>query len=171
MHSDMSALMNEMNTEVCTKYAEDSFRYLFWQQQMQASKTTNQKQMRWHPIMIRWCIFMKSKSTSGYDALRKILKLPSSRTLRDYTHIYKPQIGFQKEVDEQLCREIQLDQLAEWQTSIGILFDEMKIREGLVYNKHSSEIVGFVNLGNINNELHEFEKLCSDDQVDTPQVC
>ena len=45
MHNDISALMNEMNTEVCTKYAEDSFRYLFWQQQMQASKTTNQKQI------------------------------------------------------------------------------------------------------------------------------
>lgn len=36
----------------------------------------------------------------------------------------------------------------------------MKVREDLVFNKHSCELVGFVNLGEINNVLGEFERQC-----------
>ena len=34
-----------------------------------------------------------------------------------------------------------------------VLFDEVKIKEDLVFNKHTCEIVGFVDLGNVNNQL------------------
>ena len=72
------------------------------------------------------------KSGSGYDALRKVIKLPSSRTLRDYTHVYQ---GFQCEVDQHLCDEMKIEEtLAEWQKHVGIIFDEMKVKEGIVYN-------------------------------------
>jgi hypothetical protein len=47
------------------------------------------------------------------------------------------------------------------QRYVAVLFDEMKVKEGLVYNKYSGEIVGFVNLGGINDELLHIEK---DDQ-------
>lgn len=39
-----------------------------------------------------------------------------------------------------------------------LLIDEMHIREGLVYNKHTGELVGFVDLGDINNHLTKVEK-------------
>ena len=41
-----------------------------------------------------------------------------------------------------------------------LLLDEMYIRdsEDLVYNKHSGEMVGFTNLGSINNHLADFEQ-------------
>ena len=41
--------------------------------------------------------------------------------------------------------------------------DEMKIKENLVYDKHSAEVIGFVDLGNFNEELAELEQLCSSD--------
>ena len=39
-----------------------------------------------------------------------------------------------------------------------MVFDEMKIKEGLVYNKNEGRIVGFVDLGAVNNTLALFEQ-------------
>lgn len=45
--------------------------------------------------------------------------------------------------------------------------DEMHIKEDLVYNKHTGELVGFVNLGDINSHLVKFEKsLSGEDQTE-----
>ena len=41
---------------------------------------------------------------------------------------------------------------------VGILIDEMYIKEDLVYNKHDGRLVGFANLGDINNHLTRFEQ-------------
>ena len=38
------------------------------------------------------------------------------------------------------------------------MFDEVKIKEDLVYDKHSGELVGFVNVGDVNNQLLQFER-------------
>ena len=46
----------------------------------------------------------------------------------------------------------------EMEKFIVLAFDEMKIKEGLVYDKHSGHLMGFVSLGNINGELQEFER-------------
>ena len=42
-----------------------------------------------------------------------------------------------------------------------LVFDEMKIKEDLVYNKHTSQIMGYVNLGNTEQQLRSLEE---DDQ-------
>ena len=117
-------------------------------------------------------MYIRSKSTASYDALRKVIRLPSIRILCDYTHIYEPKVGFSKELDQQLLDEIKIDTLAEWQKYVGLIFDEMKVKEGIVYNKHSSEVIGFVDLGKVTNQLQEFERLCTDDErrVDTPRI-
>jgi len=39
-----------------------------------------------------------------------------------------------------------------------VVFGEMKIKEGLVYNKNEGRIVGFVDLGEVNNTLASFEQ-------------
>ena len=41
---------------------------------------------------------------------------------------------------------------------VVVIFDEMHICADLVYNKHNGELVGFCNLGEINNCLLEVEK-------------
>ena len=32
-----------------------------------------------------------------------------------------------------------------WKSYVGLLFDEIKIKEDLVYDKHSGELIGYVN--------------------------
>ena len=51
-------------------------------------------------MMIKWCLNLKLMSSSAYSALRTsgALTLPSERTLHDYTHFIKPDVGFSNEV-------------------------------------------------------------------------
>lgn len=39
-----------------------------------------------------------------------------------------------------------------------LLMDEMHIKEGLVFDKHSGELIGFTNLGDMNNHIASLEK-------------
>ena len=39
--------------------------------------------------------------------------------------------------------------------------DEVHIKEDLVYDKHEGTLIGFVNLGDTNNHLLQFEAACS----------
>ena len=69
------------------------FMKLFWEQQKEVSV---KKSMRYHPMIIRFCSSLFSKSASAYEELRssKILTLPSRRTLQDYKNAIKPSAGF-----------------------------------------------------------------------------
>lgn len=55
-------------------------------------------------------------------------------------------------------KEVNIDSLEEWQKYVAVVFDEMKIKEGIVYNKHECRIIGFVNFGSTNHNLLEFER-------------
>ena len=71
------------------------FMSLFWQQQKELMKTGG-KNARYHPMLIRYCLSLASKSKSTYEELRNsgILVLPSTRTLRDYKNFTKPKTDF-----------------------------------------------------------------------------
>ena len=60
--------------------------------------------MRWHPLFIKWCLYLRHLSGKAYELLRDsgCVRLPSQRTLRDYTHYISASVGFSAEVDEQL---------------------------------------------------------------------
>ena len=51
--------------------------------------------MHWHPLIIKWCLYLRHQSGKAYELLWNsgCIKLPSQRTLRDYTHYVKSQIG------------------------------------------------------------------------------
>ena len=133
--------------------------------------------MRWHPLMIKWCLYLKSLSTTAYETLQDVVQLPSTRTLRDYTHwmtakpgIYmqliqlhtsacyfispRAYIGIHTDALEDLASKIDKDD----SRCVALLLDEMKIKEDLVFNKHSGHIMGYVNLGNVEQQLLLLEK-------------
>ena len=116
--------------------------------------------MRWHPLMIKWYIYLSHKLSGAYNLLRRsgIVSLPSTRTLRDYTHYISPQAGFSKEVDEQLLVVSLAVGKGEWQKAVIIIFDEIYIKEKLVYDKQTGELIGFTNLVAINQQIAEFEQ-------------
>ncbi len=168
---DLSAIMKEEDASVRRKYPNNSFEMVFWRQQMEASKRSPMG-MRWHPLMIKWCIYLRHLSSKAYETLREsgCIQLPSQRTLRDYTNCVKATSGFSLEVDRQLLQAANVGVCPKWQMLVVLLLDEMYIREGLVYNKHSGEIVGFADLGDINNHLVAFEKQVKGEKKRVPSL-
>jgi len=85
------------------------------------------------------------------------IRLPSQRTLRDYTHCVSATTGFLSTVDQQLMRAADVDKCPERQKYLALILDKMYVKEDLVYNKHSGAFIGFHNLGNINEHLLQFQ--------------
>ena len=40
---------------------EDSFKHIFWKQQLEAASKTDARTMRWHPLIIRWCLYIRHR--------------------------------------------------------------------------------------------------------------
>ena len=82
LNSDMQAIMQDNDTIL--SHPPDSFAKIFWEQQKE-SLQKHPKQMRWHPMMIKWCIHLRMLSSSCYNSFRSsgVVRLPSERTLRD----------------------------------------------------------------------------------------
>ena len=85
------------------------------------------------------------------------ISLPSQRTLRDYTHYNSTTIGSSDEVYKHLIATADMSNLQEYQKALVVVMDEMHIREGLVYDKHSGALVGFTDVGDVNNLLANFD--------------
>ena len=87
LHSDLANIMHENTDHIRNLYPENSFARLLWDEQLKAA-SKDPRQVRWHPMLIKWCLNLKLLSSSAYHALRTsgFLKLPSERTLRDYIY-------------------------------------------------------------------------------------
>ena len=159
IHNDLLSIMQENSQEIENNFPNDSFRQLFWKQQFEAALKSNPKQMKWHPLMIKWCLSIKLKSSTTYETLCKsgLLRLPSQRTLRDYTHVIKPTSGFSNDIDEMIVKEAKLHEREEWEKHVVLIFDEMHIKEDLIFDKHTGELKGFINLCTINDHLSHLE--------------
>ena len=122
--------------------------------------------MKWHPLFIKWCLYLRYLSGKSYELLRSsgCVKLPSQSTLRDYTHFIPSGIGFSADVDKNLIDVAFLSN----NSSFCMIMDEMHIKNDLVYDKHEASLIGFVNLGNTNNQLLEFEQALLSDETELP---
>ena len=76
---------------------------LFWQLQ-QKLFSCSAKGVRFHPMIITFCLSLAAKSASSYEEIRNsdTLKLPSQRALRGYRNFVKPKPGFNKLVIDEL---------------------------------------------------------------------
>lgn len=88
LHEDLSSVMEDNHQMILDEHPPDSFMAIFWSQQRHAASLKNAKSMKWEAAMIRWCLYLRHLSSSAYELLRNsgVLKLPSQRTLRDYTY-------------------------------------------------------------------------------------
>ena len=109
-------------------------------------------QVRYHPMIIKFCLALYAKSPAAYDHHRFNEKegtgciiLPSKRTLRDYRNYFHPKTGFNKDIVKDLCEKTMIFSNSE--KFVAISFDEMKVQEDLVWNKHTGEFVRFVDIG------------------------
>ena len=74
-----------------------------------------------------------------------ILVLPSQRILRDYKNVIRPERGFNPDLINDLAEKVK--NFTDLERYTVLLLDEMKIQEDLVWDKHSGELIEFVDLG------------------------
>ena len=87
-----------------------------------------------------------------------MLTLPSDRTLRDYKHSSTSKVGFSHELDLELFEvvaKLRPQQLAKY---VGLTLDEMHVKEGLFFDKHTGKLIGYSDLGEVNNLLSDYEQ-------------
>ena len=139
LHSGLKQIMEESSPLIAESYPPDSFARSFWESQQRASSLKDARSMRWDPLMIRWCLYLRHLSSSAYEMLREsgVIRLPSQRTLRDYTYYTKATTGFSDEVDRQLMEAAKIHTCPEREKYVITTMDEMHIREDVVYNKHT----------------------------------
>lgn len=148
-------IMEDVKTAIKDQPA-DSFGHLFMEQQLKALQTDDPRGYRWHPMIIKWCLNLRMASSKAYDIVRNTIKLPSQQTLRRYIHWTDPKSGFTVDSAKQLYQETK--NFKEHQKYVTIVHDEMKIQADLVYNKHTGKLEGFVDLGDFQNRLKNFEQ-------------
>lgn len=133
-------------------------------EQQQKAMMSNKHARRWHPHFVEFCLSIHAKSSSVYNELRKseknpdgILYLPHERTLRDYRNHFKPAAGFVLENIEVLKSIVKSYEGAA--RYVVLVFDEMKIKGRLVFDKHSGKLIGFTSLGDPDLDFSTFEEL------------
>ena len=110
--------------------------------------------------------------SGAYEALcdSGCIRLPSQRTLRDYTHYIKASIRFSSEANEMIMKAAKVESCPEQKKCVILLLDEMHIREDLVFDKLTGAMIGYTNLGDINEHLLHFEQSLSDSAPATPKL-
>ena len=137
-------------------FSPESFEHLLLQQQKKFNSLSKKSSMRWHPLIIRFALHIQYSSSA---ALGQFLKLLSTRLLRDYTHWTKFQVGISASSIQCLMKEMIHEGLNPEGLKVGIIIDEMKIKSGLVFSKSSGMLLGFVDLGDVNNTLMQLENI------------
>ena len=68
--NNLKNIMKEEEDTVLSKFPEESFQRIFWMQQKKASSTPDKRGFRWHPLMIKWCLYLRHLSSKAYETLR-----------------------------------------------------------------------------------------------------
>ena len=165
-NADMLAMMKDNSSHIRKVFGENSFQRIFFEQQLKYNELRSKKGMRWHPSIVRWCLYLRSKSAKAYDGMRHLLALPSERTLFDYSNATESGSGYKYSVTKQLIAEAKKLNLYDVDHTkyVGVVQDEVRVKSDLVFNKHTGELVGFVDLDNVGNELLQLEQSLQDNE-------
>ena len=87
--------------------------------------------------------------------------------MRDYTHHIEAEPGFSIEVDTEICRAAKIEQCIERERFVILLLDEIHVKEDLVYNKHTGELIGFSFLNEIWSDLDSLEEKVTESSFPT----
>ena len=155
--ADIQTIMEENSDKVDDAFAEESFQHTLWEQQKKYNALKDKRQMRWHPLVIRFALSLRYASSTAYRTVSSsgLLSLPSERTLWDYTHWCSVKNGVHFAFIDRAKRVIAQEGFEQQDKQFALIMDEMKIKTGLVYRKHTGELVGFCDLGTVNQEFEE----------------
>ena len=88
---DISQVMADVSPVVESTFPIDSQRRIFGEQQRKYSVIKDKRQIRRHPLVVRFALNLRYYSGAAYRAIRQSgsIHFPSERTLFDYTHWVK----------------------------------------------------------------------------------
>ena len=85
---------------------------LFWEEQQKYISSSSPTSIRYHPMIIKFCLNLAAKSSSTYKDQQYysttrtgILVLPSLRTLRDYKNYIRTTRVFNPEIIDELAKK------------------------------------------------------------------
>ena len=55
-----------------------------------------------------------------------------------------------------------INSLKEFEKNVSLIFDEIKIKSGLIYKKSSGKLIGFTEMGELNESINEFQRGCDE---------
>ncbi|XP_041476452.1 uncharacterized protein LOC121424753 isoform X2 [Lytechinus variegatus] len=156
-NADIETIVDNAAEEIQDNLKDNSPQKLLWEEQLKARKMKDRRSIRWHPSIIRWAIAIHSKSPASYKLIKDsgLLMLPAVGTLHKYTHYTDAKTGVHQDVIDQFVSGIKFSN--DSQRNVSLLCDEMKIHSGVVYSASTGSLLGFVDVGSINNELRAFE--------------
>ena len=168
--ADIQTIMKENSDKVDSAFAEESFQRILWEQQKKYIALKDKQQMRWHPLIIRFALSLRYVSSTAHRTVSSsgLLSLPSEQTLRDYTHWCSVKNGVHFAFIDRAKRVIAQEGFEKEDKHFALIMDEMKIRSGIVYRKHTGELVGFCDLSTVNQELEELA--AADECNPTPKL-
>jgi len=59
LHSNIKQIITDCTDQVDHTYQSDTFEHLFWEQQKKASSLQDSRSMKWHPLVIKWCLYFE----------------------------------------------------------------------------------------------------------------
>ena len=161
-------ILHQTMTRESPEFDESSPQFLLWQQQKHQLSLTDNRSMTWHPLVIRWCLSIYLKSPGTYQHIRqtKFLSLPCKNTLLNYVNFTDPGCGFNKDIVRRLIETCNFQDSKEYERNVSLIFDEMKIKSGLVFSKTTGKLVGLVEMGDMNDAFESFKAKCEKDHND-----
>ena len=86
------------------------------------------------------------------------LRLPHVNTLKKYLNFTTPKSGFDPVIIQRLVEDSKVEDLDDPFKSVSVIYDEMKIKSDLVFRQGTGQLVGFTEMGDINEEFRAFER-------------
>ena len=117
LDSDNHIVSPELLTDFQKSFSQSNEKYvpplmkLFWQEQQKYITLSSPSCIRYHPMIIKFCLNLVAKSPSAYKDFpydnktgTGVLVLPSLRTLRDYKNYIRPTRGFNPDIVNELAK-------------------------------------------------------------------
>jgi len=144
--ADMQTVMADNSNKVDDEFAKDSFQHTLWKQQKKYNTLRDKRQMRWYPLVILFALSLRYASSTAYRTVTSsgLLSLPSEHTLRDYTHWRSVQNGVHFQFIQKAKQVMAQEGFEKVDNQFALIMDEMKIKSGLVFRKHTGKLVGFL---------------------------
>ena len=137
----------------------------------ECNKKTHPKGMRFHPVVLKWCVELANRcGKGGYNLVREILPIPCMTTVNAYrqsSKSYDPISvenlqAFSQELDRRNCKGIG-----------GIHWDEIYIKKGIKVCARTNELIGFEDFnipGSLTEAIKDMESssnICNNESSET----